>query len=120
MVLGGPVVVFVLVVLGGFKLVPNPTQLRLTAFVHGPAGRQDLVLQNAGQVVLDLGPDRRREKIGDKGEASNLRLTKPPNQTRRSNSIVTASTSRYGVSPAISLGGCKTSMATRFPVLPFN
>src|ERR1019366_7332198 len=47
LVLGGPVVVFVLVVLGGFKLVPNPTQLRLTAYVHGPAGRQDLVLQNA-------------------------------------------------------------------------
>ena len=67
--LGGPVVVFVLVVLGGFKLVPNPMQLRLTVYVHGPAGRQDLVLQNAGQVVLDLGPDRRRERIGDKGEA---------------------------------------------------
>ena len=69
LVLSGPVVVFVLVVLGGFKLVPNPMQLRLTVYVHGPAGRQDLVLQNAGQVVLDLGPDRRREKIGDKGEA---------------------------------------------------
>jgi hypothetical protein len=40
--------------------------MQLTALVHGPVGRQDLVLQNEGQVVIDLGADRRREKIGDR------------------------------------------------------
>jgi hypothetical protein len=67
--LGGPVVVFLLVILGGFMLVPSPRAFALTVYVHGPAGRQDLVLRNEGHVILDLGGDRRREKIGDKGEA---------------------------------------------------
>lgn len=67
--LGGPIVACILVVIGGFELVPNPTPLSFTVFVHGPAGKQNLVLRNSGQVVLDLGPNRRQEAIGDKGEA---------------------------------------------------
>ena len=67
--LGGPAVVFLLVVFGFYKLVPSPTPMRLTAYVHGPNGKHDIVLRNSGQVILDLGSDRRREKIGDKGEA---------------------------------------------------
>lgn len=67
--LGGPVVVFCLVVLGGFLLVPPPESFSVTVFVHGEDGVQDVPLRGEGSVVLDLGPDRRREAIGGKGEA---------------------------------------------------
>jgi hypothetical protein len=58
------------VVWGGFQLAPSAPPLALTIFVHGPAGLQDTVLRNSGNVILDLGSDRRREHIGDKGEAT--------------------------------------------------
>ena len=67
--LGGPPVVCALVVLGGFMFGPNSTPFAITIFVHGPHGKQDSVLRNSGALLLDLGPNRRREKIGDKGEA---------------------------------------------------
>jgi hypothetical protein len=67
--LGGPIVGFLLVVMLGFWLVPNPSAFALTVFVHGIKGRQDLVLRNQGAVLLDLGGDRRREAIGDRGQA---------------------------------------------------
>lgn len=67
--LGGPVVAFVLVVILGFALVKNPATVPLTVYVHGDAGRHELVLRNSGYVMVDLGPDRRREPIGDKGQA---------------------------------------------------
>ncbi|HKP04492.1 MAG TPA: carboxypeptidase-like regulatory domain-containing protein [Chthoniobacterales bacterium] len=67
--LGGPVVGFALVVIGGFVLVKSPDTFPLTVFVHGDAGRQDVALRNSGHVVLDLGPDRRREPIGENGQA---------------------------------------------------
>lgn len=68
--LGGPVVAFGLVVLGGFWLAPSPTPFSVTVFVHGEGGVQDIPLRRHGRVVLDLGADRRIEAIGDKGEAS--------------------------------------------------
>jgi hypothetical protein len=67
--LGGPIVAFVLVVVLGFYLIPDPQSFALTVFVHGETGRQDLILRNVGSVLLDLGGDRRREMIGDKGQA---------------------------------------------------
>lgn len=68
--LGGPVVVFFLVIVLGHKLVPPPlTSFDFTVFVHGPGGVQDSVLRNAGRVTLHLGPDPRSEPIGEKGEA---------------------------------------------------
>jgi len=67
--LGGPIVAFALVVVLGFYLIPNPQSFALTVFVHGEKGRQELILRNAGSVLLDLGGDRRREMIGDKGQA---------------------------------------------------
>lgn len=47
----------------------SSTTQQLTAYVHGPAGRQDLVVKNEGQVVLELGAHRLSERIGDKGQA---------------------------------------------------
>jgi hypothetical protein len=67
--LGGPIVGFALVVIGGFVLVPNVATFPLTVFVHGMGGTHDLVLRNSGRVVLDLGPDRRSEAIGEEGQA---------------------------------------------------
>lgn len=67
--LGGPVVGFALVVIGGFLLPPPTANLPLTVFVHGEAGPHELVLRDKGSVMLDLGGDRRSEPIGAKGQA---------------------------------------------------
>jgi hypothetical protein len=67
--LGGPIVGFVLVVFGGIWFAPPLGNFSVTVFVHGPRGRQDLVLRGAGFVVLDLGGQRRQERIGDLGQA---------------------------------------------------
>lgn len=72
--LGGPVVGFALVMIGGFILPPPATNFPLTVYVHGPAGPQDLPLRNQGEVLLDLGGDRRRQPIGDAGQASFLEI----------------------------------------------
>jgi hypothetical protein len=68
--LGGPVVVMLVVVVLGFRLVPDPPQrFDLTVFLHAKAGHQAVVLRNRGKVSLDLGADKRIEAVGDKGEA---------------------------------------------------
>ncbi|GBC60280.1 hypothetical protein DENIS_1231 [Desulfonema ishimotonii] len=67
--LGGLVVIFAMVVIGGFKLVPNAKSFNLSVYVHGPGGRQDMVLKNQGEVILDLADNRRSEAINEKGAA---------------------------------------------------
>jgi SEFIR domain-containing protein/carboxypeptidase family protein len=67
--LGGPIVAFLLVVILGFVLVKPVTTFPLTVYVHGEGGPQDLVLRNSGDVLLDLGGDRRRQPIGAEGQA---------------------------------------------------
>ena len=67
--LSGPIVACFLVVVLGFVLVPDPSTFPITLFVHGPGGPQDIVLQDSGEVVIDLGGDRRRVIIGDQGQA---------------------------------------------------
>jgi hypothetical protein len=68
--LGGPIVAFVLVVGGGFVLVPKPpSTFPLTVYVHGEAARNDLVLRNSGRVFIDLDGDRQSRSIGENGEA---------------------------------------------------
>jgi hypothetical protein len=69
LVLGGPIVGFLLVVVLGFVLVPNLSTFPVTFFVHGPGGPQDIVLQNSGEVLMDLGGDRRKAAIGEQGQA---------------------------------------------------
>lgn len=46
----------------------NP--LQLTVYVHGPDGRQDVVLENEGQLLLDLRNDRRVAQIGEYGRTN--------------------------------------------------
>jgi hypothetical protein len=48
---------------------PPASNFTLTVYVHGQAGLQDLILRSQGAVLLDLGSDRRREPIRDKGQA---------------------------------------------------
>lgn len=67
--LGGPVVVFCLVVLGGFLLVPETKPFDVTVFVHGEGGVHDIPLRGEGSVVLDLGQDRRQKPIDAQGQA---------------------------------------------------
>ena len=67
--LGGPVVVFILLILLGFWLTPNPGNFPLTIYLHGKSGPHELALRNVGYVMLDLGGERRREPVGDKGQA---------------------------------------------------
>ncbi|MBL7187041.1 MAG: carboxypeptidase regulatory-like domain-containing protein [Phycisphaerae bacterium] len=69
LVLGGPIVAVAMVVIGGFCLVPDVTTFPLTVYVHGESGQDSIVLKNTGYVLIDLGLDRRREPIGDKGQA---------------------------------------------------
>lgn len=66
--LGGPAVVFLLVLLLGNGLAPE-SSFSATVYLHGPAGRQDLPLRGQGKVFLDLGADRRDRPIGANGEA---------------------------------------------------
>lgn len=44
--------------------------LQLTVYVHGPDGRQDIVLENEGQLLLDLRNDRRVAQIGEHGRTN--------------------------------------------------
>lgn len=65
--LGGPVVLFFLVVLGGFKLVPPAAEtFDLTVRVHSTDERDPII--TSGQVTLDLDNDRRTAVIGASGE----------------------------------------------------
>jgi hypothetical protein len=66
--LGGPVVLFCLVVLGGFKLVPAaPVTFDLTVRPHSADGLNPII--TSGKITIDLDTDRRTEAIGSNGEA---------------------------------------------------
>jgi hypothetical protein len=66
--LGGPVVLFGLVLVGGFKLVPPaPQTFDLTVRAHSADGRDPLI--TSGRITVDLDTDRRTEFIGPNGEA---------------------------------------------------
>ena len=67
--LGGPVVVFALVVLGGFLLIPRAGAFDVVVYVHGPGGMTDRVLKNQGEVTMELGQFPRTAKIREKGDA---------------------------------------------------
>jgi len=67
--LSGPIVGAALVVVGGYVFMPRTFTFPLTVYVHGKGGPQDVVLRNSGRAVLELGPERRVEPIGDNGQA---------------------------------------------------
>ena len=66
--LGGPVVLFLLVLILGFWLPKPASNFPLTVYVHGPGGPQDLVLRGSGYIMLDVGGERKKRPIGNDGE----------------------------------------------------
>ena len=67
--LGGPIIASALVVIGGFVLPPAAGTFAVTVYVHGKRGVDNLVLRNAGAVVMDLGAMREHEPIQNDGQA---------------------------------------------------
>lgn len=66
--LSGPVVLFVLIVWGGFKLVPPALDtFDLTVRAHSADGSVPII--KSGKVTVDLDSDRRTELFGPNGEA---------------------------------------------------
>jgi hypothetical protein len=66
--LGGPVALFVLVLLGGFRLVPTePATFDLTVRPHSSDSRDPLI--TSGNITIDLDNDRRTRSIDSQGEA---------------------------------------------------
>lgn len=65
--LGGPAVLFVLILWGGFKLVPAENTFDLTVRAHSADGAVPVV--TSGRIILDLDNDRRTETFGSNGEA---------------------------------------------------
>jgi hypothetical protein len=66
--LGGPVVLFGLVIVGGLKLVPPPPEtFDLTVRAHSADDRNPII--NSGEVTIDLDNDRRSKAIASNGEA---------------------------------------------------
>jgi hypothetical protein len=67
--LGGPVVLFCLVLAGGFKLVPSPPQtFDLTVRAHSEDDKEVIVA--SGRVTIDFDTDRRTEPFNSNGEAN--------------------------------------------------
>lgn len=65
--LGGPVVLFCLVIVGGFKLVPPPPEtFDLTVRAHSADDRNPII--TSGQITIDLDNDRRSNPISPNGE----------------------------------------------------
>jgi hypothetical protein len=64
--LGGPVVVFVGVVGGGFLLARPESSIPLIVRVYGPGGQADIL--RTGTVSVDLETDRRQATLNDRGE----------------------------------------------------
>ena len=56
-------------ILNFINIIPSNSSepFQLTIYVHGPGGLQDYVLENDGELLVDLGGDRRFAKIGEKG-----------------------------------------------------
>jgi hypothetical protein len=67
--LGGAVVGFIVLLFVFRHFISPVSNFPLTVFVHGPASKLDLPLRNQGEVLLDIGGDRRSAAIGDKGQA---------------------------------------------------
>ena len=66
--LGGPVVLFCLVLVGGFKLVPPaPETFDLTVRAHSADERDPII--TSGKITIDLDNDRRTASLGANGEA---------------------------------------------------
>ena len=58
------------IILEIFKPVVNDQSLQLTVYVHGLEGKQHIVLENTGKLVVDFDNDRRTAMIGENGRTN--------------------------------------------------
>jgi len=58
------------IVLEIFKPTINDQSLQLTVYVHGQEGKQHIVLENTGKLVVDFDNDRRTAMIGEHGRTN--------------------------------------------------
>ncbi|MBI5916958.1 MAG: hypothetical protein HY842_16430 [Bacteroidetes bacterium] len=63
----------------------NGEPFNVTVFVHGKEGRQDMILRQQGEVIMDLGGERRSEPIRENGQAFFLNL--PPSYSGKGVSL---------------------------------
>ena len=56
-------------ILNFINIIPNSSSGtgQITVYVHGDKGKQDYILENEGELLIDLDGDRRYAKIGEKG-----------------------------------------------------
>ncbi len=66
--IGAGIAAGLLVVFLAMKLLSGP--LQLTVYVHGPEGKSDIVLENAGELIATFSNDRRTFKVGEKGRTN--------------------------------------------------
>jgi hypothetical protein len=72
--LGGPVVLFALIIVGGFRLIPQSSNsFDLTVRAHAADGSIPLVTE--GSVTIEFGSATPSEKIGPNGEANFKRIS---------------------------------------------
>ncbi len=69
------IIIGILGSLGVLKLIgiippSNEQSLQLTVYVHGQKGKQHIVLENTGKLVVDFDNDRRTPKIGENGRTN--------------------------------------------------
>lgn len=93
--LGGPVVVFAMVMLGGVFLASPDTTANVTVRLSSTVGPEDRI--SAGEVVLDLGDDRRTRAVGPDGQAT---FTQVPVQFLNAELGVIARVDRYRMASA--------------------
>ncbi|MEL7341014.1 MAG: hypothetical protein AAGM67_11040, partial [Bacteroidota bacterium] len=53
-----------------FGAKPDDPSLQLTVYVHGSKGRQDIILESQGEIVLDFGNRRETRQIGEDGRTN--------------------------------------------------
>ncbi len=53
-----------------FGSKPVDSSLQLTVYVHGPKGKQDIVLESQGTIIVDFGNRREKSLIGELGRTN--------------------------------------------------
>ena len=117
--LGGPPVVFFLVVVLGHVLIPAPPdRFTFTLFFHGPSGQQDVLVTQGASASIHIPDDVRSEVLGTKGEARFMSL---PAGLRGSKVRVGLSDTDYELATpnqAVKLEGDASNVAARLKELP--
>ena len=58
----------------------NSSSIQLTIIVHGAEGKQDIVLENTGRLIVDIGNERRTPMIGQDGVINFSEIQGKPSQ----------------------------------------